>query len=216
MLYKLLLLFFLGCSSGVVFACKHKAIEPHAKVIGVNCESMYRILASIDTHVRLAQEKISEIASSDTPYSQKDSLIRSSLHRHYASDHSTIQVTSINSEIPRYYNISTYLYNLAKLSREKYNTVKLIYYREYAKLSSMDRISDNSYSFNIETFQRFTGCKTNDGINCYNDVTKKIFHAILTKEGDSANKYNIKINKISATDTYSYEDFKTRMDILLR
>jgi hypothetical protein len=171
---------------------------------------MFRILASIDTHVSLTQDAIKQIASSNVPYSSKDSIIQTALRRYFKSDNSTIQVTSLNSTTPQSFDISTYLYHLAGLSQTQYHDVTLTYFKELEKLASVDKVDNNSFTFNIETWQKFTGCQD----KCYVDVTKKVFHATLIKQANS--NYRIKIDKISAVDTYSYDDFQDRYKTLTR
>lgn len=213
----MLLRFFLSCFlvlfCSTAYTCEKEQMTGYANLVGVDCDTMLKILSAVSTQVRLAQEDISTIADSKIPYSDKANIVQTTINRRFKSDNSIIQVTSLYDKTPRDFDIRTYLDNLSLLSKTKYQTVELTYYKESSKLGRVNRNKDNSFTFNIEAFQKFTGCKKDR--YCYSDVTKKIFHALLIPKNGEINDYVVQIDGISATDTYSYNFFDDNIDMLI-
>jgi len=201
----------LFCS--VAYTCEKEQITGYAELVGVDCDTMLKIISAVSTQVRLAQEDISTIADHKIPYLDKANIIQSTIYRRFKSDNSIIQVTSLYDNTPRDFDIRTYLDNLSLLSKTKYETVELTYYQDLAKLGRVNRNRDNSFTFDIETFQKFHGCKKDR--SCYDDVTKKIFHSLLVPKQGEVGSYVVQIDGISATDTYSYEFFEANIDSLI-
>jgi hypothetical protein len=173
----------------------------------LNCANAGLIAGKIISAVSLTQDNITRIADSKYPYERKTGstgLIENTIASVFQSKNSIIQVTSIGkAPVSRY--IEDYLNLLADLSGKNiYNEVKITFLKDFTKLIDIEKLNKDTYLFNIETWQVFNGC-INDGNSCYSDVTKKVFIAKLTNKTSDP---TIRIEQISATDTYSYDQFK--------
>lgn len=179
----------------------------------INEKDACMLIVRITMQVIEAQNYISRIADNTVDYDDKirsGGLIDTTIDRHYTNEDALIQVTSIRSNAPKDYYIKAYLQHLADLSYKGiYNQAKLVFYQNQMRLLpetiNENEEDTNTYKLAFEVFQDFIGCKTVDGEQCYKDVTKNNFW--ITVSDIKSPKRQIKINAISAIQTYDFDSY---------
>jgi hypothetical protein len=174
----------------------------------ISCDELEIIRHKIRIAVNTTQLLISDIANSETDLIHKQKNIIPFTLAFFGSD-AIVQITSLVNKTPKSFPIEDYLRNLANLAKtKKYMTIKLVFDENKIKFW-IKPVNNNYVAMDVVTFQDFEGCLTSDHKKCYHDVTRKVFHVALTsKVGEPLTKGRIKINGITAEDTYSYEDFQ--------
>jgi hypothetical protein len=204
----LLLLFPINCIG--CDATDQKIIR-FAQKIGISndIDKACLILNKVITQVELTQDGISRIASSEVNYDYKTrpgGYIEKVVSAFFENNWSIVQITRLTTKNPIDMYIKDYLGYIAEYTTKYSGEVKLVFIKDYTKILDVTNSGDYQ-EFKINSAQMFYACKTVDGKQCYQDVTVKVFDAILINRDTYP---DIKIRKISAIDTMTYNEFSNR------
>jgi len=176
-------------NNSIGMSSQHEAIQNVMTNLGVNKEIAVAFLRYVDDFVTEVQDNFTNIASHQTPPSQKEYLIEETLDRYFEDPmKSEIQVSSLNRKEVKSYPVQVYLNRLSKLTK-RYKTVKLHFDKSYFSMGPIKAyrhqylyerspgsgIGNRKYEFKLDMWQQFEGCK-HDGKRCYIDFTKKGFY----------------------------------------
>jgi len=181
-----------------------------------------KLIFDIDDHIMQAQNAISQIASDRVSYRDKignSGLIEKTIQSFFLNGGIPVEVFhsySDKRQPPDEIRIRTYLQRLVDLtSKGIYSMVRLMYDQEEMKLIDIFQLDSKGDAFQIEiqAFQEFRVCKTNDGRNCYVDIVKRRFIVRVTDKNSDEPK--LKILRITALDTWPPDYFYKNRNSLM-
>jgi hypothetical protein len=205
------------CSSSYSKECEYEEQKiPLSENINIDCQEVNDILDQVRIQVQAAQTFFQFIGAKDARLTEaeavsqgykEDSIFPRVLK--LFSENARVQITNKDWETPKESLIEVYLKDLANLSN-KYETVTLDYDKNF-KFIFKPR-PDGTVDVDMVTFQGFEGCISKES-NCYEDITRKVFHVSGTLPID---KGKIKIHGITADETVSHRNFTNKNSNLLQ
>lgn len=114
-----------------------------------------------------------------------------------------IQVSTKGKSTINTYLLDKYLERLGKQARGW--NIKLFFDKRTLKFSNITDNSDGTYSFSSTIYQIYKGCKKNERNDCYDDVTKKKFNWLISKDNDG--NTILQIIGITVSETLTAEQY---------
>lgn len=213
---RLLALLMLIAIAGNCFACYPETDEiacRFAKRFGLanNTTKSIPIQNSLSDTVAELQTEIERIADKNVSYIEKiqdNGYISHTIKEYFASRNSTVQLKSLRGRETLERSIYTYLRLLSDYSEARPDEeIQIAFYKDMNEVLDVEKVSDRVFFVKVNTWALFTK-KSVDGIVKYEDVTNKVFHAVLTLDPDGLP--TIKIEHVTVIDTYSVNEFKRR------
>jgi len=190
----------------------HEVVESVMERLQCSRNEAIHFIGVVEGFISEIQNNISKIASHSTSDSIKEDLIDQTIANFFLKPSSWVQVTSLNRSAVRTYQIDNYLERLAKLSKNNYTEVELIFAPDYLALGKIfyyeDDIYGNAYEFNVSMWQIFRA-KFGDSI-VYQDATLKTYGFIFFKSNKS-NNWKLRVKCIAAKETVTLQELENRI-----
>ncbi len=174
--------------------------------LGVNEKIAKAFLQYVLYFVSETQKNFTLIASHKTSPERKRALIVQTLENYFEDPmNSEVQVPSLKRKQVKTYAVQVYLNRLSKL---KYDTIKLYYNPNYFSMGPIEAYTDpytgkKGFNFNVQVWQMFEGCRGDGNRNiCYKDFTKEGFHIVFMR---AKSGWVMRIHGITADKTVSLE-----------
>lgn len=185
-----------------------------AKKFGLesNTAKSIKIQENLSDRIAELQTEIERIADKNTPHIDKiqsNGYVSHAINEYFESKESTVQLKSLGSRETLERSIYAYLRLLADYSEYRPNEeIQIAFYKDMNQVLGVAQLADNSFLVKVDTWALFTK-KNADGIVRYEDVTNKVFYAVVTLETNGMP--TIKIGRVTVIDTYSVAEFKKRL-----
>lgn len=202
--------------SGNCLACYPETDEiscRFAKKFGLenNMAKSIKIQGNLSDRIAELQSEIERIADKNTPHIDKiqsNGYIHHAINEYFEDGESIVQLKSLRSRETLERSIYAYLRLLADYSEYRPDEeIQIAFYKDMNEVLEVERAADNVFFVKVNTWALFTK-KNADGIVRYEDVTNKVFHAVVMLEPDGTP--TIKIGRVTVIDTYSVAEFKKR------